>query len=50
MVAIVTGIVAAAFASQQQRRKGFESQLRDVLSDGVISDTKNFIKRYANKI
>ena len=38
-VAIVTGIVAAAFASQQQRRKEvFESQLRDVLSDGVISD------------
>jgi len=39
VVAIVTGIVAAAFASQQQRRKEvFESQLRDVLSDGVISD------------
>ena len=51
VVAIVTGIVAAAFASQQQRRKEvFESQLRDVLSDGVISDHEaQLLKDMQNK-
>ena len=46
-VAMLTGIVAAAFANQMERRKTlFESELRGVLSDGVItSDEKGSLEK-----
>ncbi len=46
-VAMLTGIVAAAFANQMERRKTlFESELRGVLSDGIItSDEKGSLER-----
>jgi voltage-gated potassium channel len=39
MAAILTGIVASAFANQMSRKKSsYQAQLRQVLGDGVVSD------------
>ena len=39
MAAIMTGIVASAFSNQVARKKAaFESQLREIFSDGLVSD------------
>jgi voltage-gated potassium channel len=41
MAAIMTGIVASAFANQMSRKKAsYMAQLRQVLSDGVVSDSE----------
>jgi voltage-gated potassium channel len=41
MAAIMTGIVASAFANQMSRKKAsYMAQLRQVLADGVVSDTE----------
>jgi voltage-gated potassium channel len=41
MAAIMTGIVASAFANQVARKKAaFEAQLRDVFEDGLMSDAE----------
>ena len=41
MAAIMTGIVASAFSNQMSRKKAaYQSQLRQVLSDGVVSDAE----------
>ncbi len=41
MAAIMTGIVASAFANQMTRKKAsYMAQLRQVLSDGVVSDAE----------
>lgn len=41
MAAIMTGIVASAFANQMSRKKAsYMAQLRQVLSDGVVSDAE----------
>jgi len=41
MAAIMTGIVASAFSNQLSRKKAaYQSQLRAVLSDGVVSDAE----------
>ena len=41
MAAIMTGIVASAFASQMSRKKSaYLAQLRQVLSDGVVSEAE----------
>jgi voltage-gated potassium channel len=41
MAAIMTGIVASAFSNQLSRKKAaYQSQLRQVLSDGVVSDAE----------
>lgn len=47
MAAIMTGIVASAFANQMSRKKSsFQAQLRQVLADGVVSDAeKDSLKR-----
>ena len=47
MAAIMTGIVASAFSNQVARKKAaFESQLREIFSDGVVSDEeKETLKR-----
>lgn len=47
MAAIMTGIVASAFANQLSRKKSaYQSQLRQVLADGVVSDAeKDALKR-----
>ena len=47
MAAILTGIVASAFANQMSRKKSaYQSQLRQVLADGVVSDSeKDALKR-----
>ena len=39
MAAIMTGIVASAFSNQVARKKAaFEAQIREIFSDGVVSD------------
>ena len=41
MAAILTGIVASAFANQLSRKKSaYQAQLRQVLADGVVSDAE----------
>ena len=41
MAAIMTGIVASAFSNQLSRKKAaYQSQLRQVLADGVVSDAE----------
>ena len=47
MAAIMTGIVASAFANQLSRKKSaYQAQLRQVLADGVVSDAeKETLKR-----
>ena len=41
MAAIMTGIVASAFSNQMSRKKAaYQSQLRQVLSDGVVTDAE----------
>ena len=41
MAAIMTGIVASAFANQMSRKKAsYMTQLRQVLADGVVSDAE----------
>ncbi len=47
MAAIMTGIVASAFANQLSRKKSaYQAQLRQVLADGVVSDAeKDALKR-----
>ena len=41
MAAIMTGIVASAFANQLSRKKSaYQAQLRQVLADGVVSDAE----------
>jgi voltage-gated potassium channel len=47
MAAIMTGIVAYAFANQLSRKKSsFQAQLRQVMADGVVSDAeKESLKR-----
>jgi voltage-gated potassium channel len=41
MAAIMTGIVASAFSNQMSRKKSaYLAQLRQVLADGVVSDTE----------
>ena len=41
MAAIMTGIVASAFSNQLSRKKAaYQSQLRAVLADGVVSDAE----------
>lgn len=41
MAAILTGIVASAFANQMSRKKSaYQSQLRQVMADGVVSDAE----------
>jgi len=41
MAAILTGIVASAFANQMSRKKSsYQAQLRQVLADGVVSDAE----------
>ena len=47
MAAIMTGIVASAFSNQVARKKAaFEAQLREIFSDGVVSDEeKETLKR-----
>ena len=41
MAAIMTGIVASAFSNQMSRKKAaYQSQLRQVLSDGVVSEAE----------
>ena len=41
MAAIMTGIVASAFSNQMSRKKAaYQSQLRQVLADGVVSDAE----------
>ena len=41
MAAIMTGIVASAFSNQMSRKKAaYQSQLRQVLSDGVVSNAE----------
>jgi voltage-gated potassium channel len=47
MAAIMTGIVASAFANQLSRKKSsFQAQLRQVMADGVVSDAeKESLKR-----
>jgi len=41
MAAILTGIVASAFANQLARKKSaYQAQLRQVLADGVVSDAE----------
>jgi voltage-gated potassium channel len=41
MAAIMTGIVASAFSNQMSRKKAaYQSQLRRVLADGVVSDAE----------
>jgi voltage-gated potassium channel len=47
MAAIMTGIVASAFSNQVARKKAaFESQLREIFSDGFVSDEeKETLKR-----
>ena len=47
MAAIMTGIVASAFANQLSRKKSaYQAQLRQVLADGVLSDAeKDALKR-----
>ena len=41
MAAIMTGIVASAFSNQLSRKKAaYQSQLRQVLADGVVSDSE----------
>jgi voltage-gated potassium channel len=41
MAAIMTGIVASAFANQVARKKAaFEAQLREVFEDGFMSDAE----------
>ena len=41
MAAIMTGIVASAFANQMSRKKAsYMAQLRQVLADGVVSDSE----------
>jgi voltage-gated potassium channel len=41
MAAIMTGIVASAFSNQISRKKAaYQSQLRAVLADGVVSDAE----------
>jgi len=47
MAAIMTGIVASAFSNQVARKKAaFEAQIREIFSDGVVSDEeKETLKR-----
>jgi voltage-gated potassium channel len=47
MAAIMTGIVASAFSNQVARKKAaFEAQIREIFSDGVVSDEeKESLKR-----
>jgi len=47
MAAIMTGIVASAFANQMSRKKSsFQAQLRQVMADGVVSEAeKESLKR-----
>jgi voltage-gated potassium channel len=47
MAAIMTGIVASAFANQLSRKKSaYQAQLRQVLADGVVSEAeKDALKR-----
>jgi voltage-gated potassium channel len=47
MAAIMTGIVASAFSNQMSRKKAaFQSQLRKVFEDGIVSDAeKDSLKR-----
>jgi voltage-gated potassium channel len=47
MAAIMTGIVASAFANQVARKKAaFEAQIREIFSDGVVSEEeKETLKR-----
>ena len=47
MAAILTGIVASAFANQMSRKKSsYQAQLRQVLADGVVSEAeKDALKR-----
>ena len=41
MAAIMTGIVASAFSNQMSRKKAaYQSQLRQVMADGVMSDAE----------
>lgn len=41
MAAILTGIVASAFSNQMSRKKAaYQSQLRQVMADGVMSDAE----------
>jgi len=41
MAAIMTGIVASAFSNQMSRKKAaYQTQLRQVLADGVVSDAE----------
>jgi voltage-gated potassium channel len=41
MAAIMTGIVASAFANQLSRKKSaYQAQLRQVLADGVVTDAE----------
>jgi voltage-gated potassium channel len=42
MAAIMTGIVASAFSNQVARKKAaFEAQIREIFSDGVVSEEEN---------
>ena len=47
MVAILTGIVASAFANQMSRKKSsYQAQLRQVLADDIVTDAeKDTLKR-----
>ena len=47
MAAILTGIVASAFANQMSRKKSsYQAQLRQVLADDTVTDAeKNTLKR-----
>jgi hypothetical protein len=41
MAAIMTGIVASAFSNQLSRKKAaYQSQLRQVLADGIVSEAE----------
>ena len=51
MVAIMTGIVSSAFATQSARKKAaYEDQIRQIMADGVVTDKEEeLLKRLQEK-